>query len=230
MLRHMGLGIDQWNIEVRPWGWLRLREQSGDGPSVFLRYQLAGPAKQERLELQSVVMQGGANEALSGRVWRRIPLSQIEETLTAWLVHMPFHAPTEAVARNAAQARETFMSGSDLAEVESPSLDFLDEYFDQTEDLATMFFKPIPSESLVSDGTGDLPAGRIPQIKPPQGRLTDEFLTDVAEAYRWFTDAKKAPAPAISELTKVPVRTVHRWIYEARKRDILPPARAGRAG
>lgn len=230
MLGNMALGIDQWDIEVRPWGWLRLREQSGGGPSVFLRYQLAGPPKQERLELQSVVMQGGTSEALSGRVWRRIPLSQIEEALTSWLVQMPFNAPTEAVARNAAQARESFMSGSDLSDVESPSLDFLDEYFDQTEDLATMFFKPMPSNSLVSDGTEGLPAGKIPQIKAPEGRLTDEFLGDVAEAYRWLTDAKKAPAPAISEMTNVPVRTVHRWIYEARKRNILPPARPGRAG
>lgn len=226
----MALGIDQWNIEVRPWGWLRLREQSGEGPSVFLRYQLAGPPKQERLELQSVVMRGGSSEALSGRVWRRIPLSQIEETLTSWLVQMPFNAPTEAVARNATQARESFMSGSDVSEVESPSLDFLDDYFDQTEDLATMFFKPMPSNSLVSDGTEGLPPGKIPKIKAPEGRLTDEFLGDVAEVYRWLTDAKKAPAPAIAEMTGVPVRTVHRWIYEARKRNILPPARPGRAG
>lgn len=226
----MGLGIDHWNIEVRPWGWLRLREQSGDGPSIFLHYQLAGPARQERLELQSVVMRGGESEALSGRVWRRLPLSQIEETLTTWLIHMPFNAPTEAIARNATQARETFTSGSDVAEVEPPTLDFLDEYFDQTADLATMFFRPMPSASLVSDGSDDLPAGRVPQIKAPQGRLTDDFLKDVAAAYRWFTDAKRPPAPSISEVSGVPVRTVHRWIYEARKRDILPPARAGRAG
>ncbi|MFJ4201564.1 hypothetical protein ACIP2Y_18275 [Streptomyces sviceus] len=226
----MGLGIDQWNIEVRPWGWLRLREQSGGGPSVFLHYQLAGPTRQERLELQSVVMRGGESEGLSGRVWRRIPLSQIEEALTAWLVHAPFNAPTESVALNALQARETFMSGSDVGEVEPPSLDFLDEYFDQTEDLATIFFNPMPSGMLVSDGEDGLPAEKVPQISPPGGRLTDEFLSDVADAYRWFTDAKKAPAPGISEMAGIPVRTVHRWIYEARRRGILPPARAGRAG
>lgn len=226
----MGLGIDQWNVDVRPWGWLRLREESGDGPSVFLHYQLNGPERQERLELQSVVMRSGEDEPLSGRLWRRIPLSQIEEALTVWLVQMPFNAPTESVALNAMQARESFMQGSDLSDIEAPTLDELDRYFDDTEDIATVFFNPIPSGSLVSDGTEGLPAGKIPEIKPPSGRLTDEFLGDVAEAYRWLTDAKRPPAPAISEMSGVPVRTVHRWIYEARKRGILPPARAGRAG
>ena len=230
MLGPMGLGIDQWNIDVRPWGWLRLREQSGAGPSVFLHYQLSGPERQERLELQSVVMQSGTSEPLSGRLWRRIPLSQIEETLTTWLVQMPFNAPTENVALNAMQARESFMQGSDLSDIEAPTLEALDKYFDDTEDIATIFFNPIPSTSLVSDGDGGLPAGKVPQIKPPEGRLTDDFLNDVAEAYRWFTEAKKAPAPAISEMAGTPVRTVHRWIYEARKRGILPPARTGRAG
>lgn len=230
MLDLMGLGIDQWDVDVRPWGWLRLREQSGDGPSVFLHYQLAGPERQERLELQSVVMRSGEAEPLSGRLWRRIPLSQIEEALTTWLVQMPFNAPTESVALNAMQARESFIEGSDLSNVEAPTLDGLDKYFDDTEDIATVFFNPIPSGSLVSDGTEGTPPGKVPQITPPAGRITDDFLSDVAEAYRWFTEAKKAPAPAISELSGAPVRTVHRWIYEARKRGILPPARTGRAG
>lgn len=230
MLDHMGLGIDQWDIDVRPWGWLRLREQSGNGPSVFLHYQLTGPERQERLELQSVVMRSGEAEPLSGRLWRRIPLSQIEEALTTWLVQMPFNAPTESVALNAMQARESFIEGSDLSNVEAPTLDGLDQYFDDTEDIATVFFNPIPSGSLVSDGTEGVPPGKIPQITPPEGRITDDFLSDVAEAYRWFTEAKKPPAPAISEMSGAPVRTVHRWIYEARKRGILPPARTGRAG
>ncbi|MEU0069551.1 hypothetical protein ABZ027_08400 [Streptomyces sp. NPDC006332] len=231
MLGAMALGIDQWNVEVRPWGWLRLREQSGGGPSVFLHYQLAGPSSQERLELQSVVMRSGRDEALSGRIWRRIPLSQIEETLTSLLVQLPFNAPTESTALRAMQARESFMEGSDLSDIEAPpTLDELDRYFDATEDIATVFFNPIPSSSLVSDGGEGLPTGKVPQITPPEGRITDDFLGDVAEAYRWFTEAKRPPAPAISEISGAPVRTVHRWIYEARKRGILPPARTGRAG
>lgn len=230
MLKCMAWDIDHWDIEVRPWGWLRLREQGDGGPSVYLRYQLTGTEGQERLDLQSAVMRAGGKEALSGRVWRRLPLSQIEETLTLLVVKLPFNAPTEATALRAADARHSFLFGSDLSDVESPSLDFLDEYFDSTADIATVFFNPIPSGDLVSRGDDDLPPGRIPVITPPVGRITAEFLGDIAEAYRWYTAAGKSPAPAISEVANVPVRTVHRWIYEARKRGILPPARQGRAG
>ncbi|MBY8879759.1 hypothetical protein [Actinacidiphila acidipaludis] len=226
----MAWDIDRWDIEVRPWGWLRLREQTGDGPSVYLHYQLTGSPGKERLDLQSAVMQAGESEALSGRIWRRIPLSQIEEALTQLLVQLPFSAPTEAIARRAGEARRSFLEGSDLMEIEAPTLDVLDAYFESTEDVATVFFNPVDGSTLHTMEGDGLPAGRIPAIKPPAGRITPEFLEDLAEAYRYFTGANKSPAPAIAEVADVPVRTVHRWIYEARKRGVLPPARTGRAG
>ncbi|MET8862295.1 helix-turn-helix domain-containing protein [Nonomuraea sp. NPDC004580] len=220
----MSLHIDAWNIEARPWGWLRLREISGEGPTVYLHFTYAGPAGKERLDLQEVVMQSGAGEPLSARTWRRIPLSQIEQLLTQTL-SLANSAPTQSTAEAGKQALASFRS----SDVDPPTLDDLDRYFAATEDATVMYFQPVASGMLVSDG-GELPPGRVPHLKPPEGRLTDEFLSDVAETYRWVTSTKYPPAPAIAEMTKVPVRTVHRWIYEARKRGILPPARPGRAG
>ncbi|MEU3982516.1 hypothetical protein AB0F77_20880 [Streptomyces sp. NPDC026672] len=214
----MTFQIDQWGIEVRPWGWLRLREVSGQGPSVYLHYEAVGSKGQERLDLQAVVMRSGAGEALSGRVWRRVPFAEIERALTVALFNMP-----PGLKGNFNDARTAFLGG--VPDAAPPSLDSLDDFFSTTEALAPMHFNPMPSGMVV-----DEEEGRLPQIKPPQGRITDDFLKDVAEAYRHFSDANQAPAPAIADLSGTPVRTVHRWIYEARKRSILPPARTGRAG
>lgn len=204
----MALAIGEWHIEFRPWGWVRLREDGG-GPAVYLRYELSKAGKHTRLDLQSVVIRAGEDDdALSARTWRRIPFSSVETYLTL------------------TNAGDIITAHCD---VESPSLAALDQYFDETKAFST-FSVTEPSERLISDGADDEPRRPMPQVKPPEGRLTNEFLEDVADAYRWFTDARKAPAPAISEAANVPVRTVHRWIYEARKRGILPPARAGRAG
>lgn len=228
----MSLQIDQWNVESRPGGWFRLREMSERGPSVYLHYQLTGHSGQERVDLTSVVMRAGGEEALSGRVWRRLPLSDIEKMLAITLVGPP--PPIGDAARAWAQMRDAFTAGTKAfpahADIKPPSLDALDEYFEATADIAVMYFNPMRSGMLVSDGAEGLPPGRIPHIKPPEGRLTDDFLNDVAEAYRWFTETGSPPAPAIAQIADVPVRTVHRWVYEARKRGILPPARTGRAG
>ncbi|MGX9887363.1 hypothetical protein [Streptomyces sp. NPDC002276] len=204
----MALASGEWRIEFRPWGWVRLREEGG-GPDVYLRYDLTKSGSHTRLDLQDVVIRAGeADDALSARTWRRIPFSTIEMYLTATNADDIITADCETIP---------------------PSLDDLDRYFDVTKSFGT-FSVTEPSDRLVSDGAGAEPQRPMPQVKPPAGRLTDEFLEDVADAYRWFIEAKTAPAPAISEMAKTPVRTVHRWIYEARKRGILPPARSGRAG
>ena len=67
-------------------------------------------------------------------------------------------------------------------------------------------------------------------LDAPEGRLTDEFLRDLAEVYLNLAAAGRHPAPPIAEHVNRPVRTVHRWIALARKRGHLPPATQGRVG
>ncbi|MGW7301396.1 hypothetical protein [Streptomyces sp. NPDC054829] len=204
----MALQIGQWRVDFRPWGWIRLKEE-GSGPAVYVQYEQSGPAGQERFDMRAVVMVASDTEPLSGRIWRRVPLNELEKY---FLIR---------------QVRDILGKRS---EVEPPSLDTLPEYFAATKD-ESHFAAYEESGLLLSDGTAEgYPPGKFPQVKAPEGRLTDDFLRDVAEAYRWLTDAKRPPAPAIASMAGVPVRTVHRWIYEARKREILPPARTGRAG
>lgn len=59
---------------------------------------------------------------------------------------------------------------------------------------------------------------------PEDGRLTDEFLRDVARAYDAAVARREPPANALAALAGVSPRTVHRWVYTARKRGLMAPA------
>jgi hypothetical protein len=198
-----------WVVEARPGGWVRLKET--DGPSVYLHFQTEGDAGQERFSLKTAVMKAGSDDVLSGRSWRRVPLLDVERFIAMDRVRVALTFPCN--------------------EAPPAVLEELDAYFDAGE------LPGHPSETgyissgmLISEAPEQAQAGKLPALRAPEGRLTDDFLQDVARAYRWYTDAKQAPAPAIAEQAGVPVRRVHRWVSDARKRGILPPARPGRAG
>lgn len=74
------------------------------------------------------------------------------------------------------------------------------------------------------NGEDDEDAGEIDLELPEDGRLTDEFLSDVARAYDTAIARRESPAVAIGRAVDVSPRTVHRWVYTARKRGIMPPA------
>lgn len=63
----------------------------------------------------------------------------------------------------------------------------------------------------------------------PVDGLTDEFLTEVSKAYRAATLRGESPNVAISEQTGYPLRTVQRWVYTARQRQIMPKGQKGKA-
>ena len=71
---------------------------------------------------------------------------------------------------------------------------------------------------------------REPTVPAPAGRLDRPFLEDVAAYYHWCLATGRRPAPTLAERTGHSARTVHSWIYQARKRGVLPPARQGKAG
>jgi hypothetical protein len=74
-------------------------------------------------------------------------------------------------------------------------------------------------------------AEELPVIEPPAGRrITDDFLQTVAHAYAIAARKGLRPAPAIAEQAGVSPRAVHKWIYTARKRGIMPPGTRGRVG
>mgnify|MGYP000947187112 CR=1 FL=1 len=66
-------------------------------------------------------------------------------------------------------------------------------------------------------------------LKRPTGQEPDEFYRRVAEAYTEVIRQTRAVAPVLAEEADVPVRTVHGWIRESRRRGFLPPGKRGRA-
>lgn len=65
---------------------------------------------------------------------------------------------------------------------------------------------------------------------PTTRAYPDEFYREVADRYHYATWYGQRPAADIAEVNDVPVKTVHRWIAEARKRGYLPPGQRGKAG
>lgn len=68
------------------------------------------------------------------------------------------------------------------------------------------------------------------QLRRPDKSNPERFYAQVAAAYRHYATQTRAPARAIADEAQVPVTTVHRWIREARIRNLLPPGHKGRAG
>lgn len=66
----------------------------------------------------------------------------------------------------------------------------------------------------------------VPRLDGAPGRLSEDFLQQVADAYKVAVKLGLSPAKAIAERCDPPAqpRTVQAWVYQARKRGILAPA------
>jgi hypothetical protein len=65
---------------------------------------------------------------------------------------------------------------------------------------------------------------------PDGWRLTDDFLRDVARAYRAAVARGEWPNASIAQQVKAEPRTVEGWVRRARAAKYLPPGRRGVAG
>ena len=99
-------------------------------------------------------------------------------------------------------------------------------------EVRSAIFGPSRDEVLAAVGHAHpvRPRYQLPS-HPGSGRYPDDFYDEVAGAYHWAVLERRAPAKTIAEHNDAPVTTVHRWIREARRRGLLPPARGkGQAG
>jgi hypothetical protein len=67
------------------------------------------------------------------------------------------------------------------------------------------------------------------RIDVPSGtKKPDRFYQRVAELYLKASSQSSRPAETLADANGVPVTMVHRWVREARRRDILPPGQRGK--
>jgi hypothetical protein len=69
---------------------------------------------------------------------------------------------------------------------------------------------------------------RLKLSKPEDGKLSDEFLIQVANFYRQSVQIGRPPIVAISEEVKIPYGTADSWVRKARARGFLSRGDAGK--
>lgn len=201
-----------WQITTAPGGWLRfvrkrlvegeVMDDSKPHPVVYLRVTKGADGKPG---VRDAVMIGG--DPIRATSWRDIPFD---------LAGLFASASSDASAPPALGVVGNQLEGPAAGD------------FSLSDSLEALFADSTSASTLV-DRVG-ASSGSLTELKAPTAGLTDEFLDQLAAAYRELAAAKRAPAPAIAEQTGRPVGTVHRWIAEARKRGYLPPAQRGRVG
>jgi hypothetical protein len=203
------IDMPAWRITAASGGWLRFHRQrlaegelvERDEPTPLIYLRVAKDASGQPGVREAVMI---SEEPINAASWRHVPFD---------LARM-FATPTSSKTSG-----PTATAIAEVLGTPGPSL---------AASLEALFEDSEPPSTLVDRGGAS--SGSLSVLKPPAEGLTEEFLADLAEAYRELVVAKRAPAPAIAEQTGRPVGTVHRWIGEARKRGHLPPAQRGKAG
>lgn len=205
-------------ITVGDGGWVRVDDPSRRRPgATHVRFGRSGPRDRWR-PIEVYVFGGG--EPVTGAALREVPLAAIEAQVASnpsLLEQLNQRADRPAVPpgvlsdpRVMALVAERYGTPSTEQRLAELSLPIVDR-----------------------DGQGADDNRPRPRLgMPPDDRLTDDFLRDVARAYADAVRAGRHPGPALAEeIGGVSVRTVQRWIYTARKRGVMPsPGRRGVVG
>lgn len=172
----------------------------GDGMTIYLELRGGDPGQRE-LQIHAAAVT--ADRPVTEAMWRSVPFQQIRQYFTLLSYVSSNSAGDYPMASEAPKA------------ISGYSIEALARYFAETEAMKVSLTLSPPPSGLV---------------KPANGRLTDEFLANVARNYLFAVTKKVPPGPMIAGRAGVPVRTVHRWVAEARRRGMLPQGTKGKAG
>ena len=188
-------------------GWVRV-ERDGMPGVLYLRLVQADG----RWQVREMYLECGEGEEIRARDLRELPLAAI---VALALSHREHLRPDTA--------------GPDLGTLASNYAEGFGRKV--THWVAESMRDPTENRKLRKRPPGRLAeAPRVPPLERPD-RIDDAFLRHVADAYAdAIRHGAKSPAAALAAQAIVPVRTVHRWIYLARKAGHLPPGSQGRIG
>lgn len=156
---------------------------------------------------------------------RRFPVQMLEQWVASWFdtelgsLSIPrSKMPGPDLSRLAA-----YFGGSRKALRRNTTNWVVDSFLAQ-EDGNERMQAPYPKDLVTITDEDDAEGWPVELSLPPDGRLTDEFLHDVAVAYEAAIRQRLPPANELAKAANVSPRTVHRWVYTARKRGVMPPA------
>lgn len=211
--------LTHWRVVAAPGGWVRAKAPA-DETTVYMQLRSTGEGPHHRLNVHTVVMDSPA--PISSHVWRYVPFHEVERVAN--------NTQGILTAEGWNPIRERLLTPAEGSPVDVGTLE---HYFGTAEELANLDGPNpvIENHMLILSGVGGAPGEEPPPLSKPVGRITDEFLEELARTYNWLVASKHtAPATVIADQTGAPVATVRRWISNARQRGILPPGRPGRAG
>lgn len=202
---------------------------------AYLRFH---PNRLGRLTAREIFIdQDDTAEGITPGMLGTLPLSEIEAVVNEprWAEHvlrqLEYNVATNGMSVLASYFRTSFGRASD-PRANWVHLAYVSQGDESTREAAGFGDLKIPTKRRPRgyDGTSREADYRITQ--GPVDGLTDGFLRDVARAYSAAVARGERPNAAIAgDLGPgVPLRTVQRWVYEARRRGIMAPGRKGAAG
>lgn len=213
--------LTDWRLVCAPGGWVRA---TTDGVTVYMRLKDTGAGPVPRLNVHTVVMD--SETPISTAVWRQVPFEDIERIA---------NDPRGVLNREVGgwnPPRQALLTPADSQPV---SIETLERHFGAADELAEHDAKenPVPHPNgLFLRGWKPADPGEEPEpLTRPVGRITDEFLADLARSYQWLVaKGYTTPSTMLSEQMQTSVGNVRRWVSMARRKGLLPPGRPGRAG
>jgi hypothetical protein len=217
-------------------GWVEVEEteagELGLPGRLYVRLARTG----ETVRITEVYIDGD-NEPIAPGAARRLPLAFIEQNAAAGI-----GSELDAVGPDLSRLATTYgviipgdYEGRRCSECSAPlkgdqaRAEALGREEALTDWLALSWYSQLPDSGIPQPARVRRPRRaksklEEPRLSAPTDGLTDQFLGDVAEAYRRAVKLRQPPAKTLAALAGVDARTVHSWVYKARKRGIMPPA------
>lgn len=198
-------------------GWVCVDEvdELPPGALLYVRFQPDGSGRLRPVE----VYLDGEGQTITGKHMRELPLHVVEAVVNddpdqpgGLVRRMDFPGPQLSIL--ASHYATTF--GAKTRDNDWTALSM----FSQIRDSGL----PQP-EKVHPKPSGNM--REVPPLNAPESGMTDEWLRHLAAAYTAAVRRGEPPAKSLAKQAGVPVRTVHSWVYRARKRGYMAPGKRG---
>lgn len=202
-------------------GWVRYDDPEQPGP-LYVRFKREDDGRWQTTE----VYLDGRGATVTGAILRELPVPAIEAFVNSDEEFSDALADQAGLACVLLSEAASYFSGMTITPKTKRTwlVDMLLSQFPNND---------VPKVRRRPDPIADELHAEVPPLRAPEDGLTDDFLRHVAAAYAALVlkrDRKPAETLAKQVGPDTKVRTVHDWIYMARKRGFMAPGRRGKVG